>query len=83
MPNIVPGPEPSDDDETFLRLVHSQPGNFATAPMIAPHVSVGEKQARNRLDALHEDGLLNRRKVGNVNVYWLTDDGERLLFDSL
>jgi predicted transcriptional regulator len=72
----VPGPEPSDADEDLLLLVKSQPGSFATAPEIEPETDVGEKQTRNRLEQLHENGLLHRRRVGSTNVYWLTDEGE-------
>jgi len=78
----VPGPEPSDKDITLLRLVVSQEGGFATAPEIAPHTSVGEKQTRNRLEQLYDEGLLKRRKVGSTNVYWLSDEGETELASS-
>lgn len=78
----MPGPDPSDDDDELLLLVQSQEGNFATAPEIEPHTSVGEKQTRNRLEDLYNRGLLHRRKVGSTNVYWLTDDGERRLSSS-
>lgn len=77
----MPGPEPSDGKNKLLRLVVSREGGFATAPEIAPHTEVGEKQTRNRLETLYEDGFLNRRKVGSTNVYWLSDDGEELLAD--
>ncbi len=73
------GPDPADDTEKVLRLVKTQEGSFATAPEIEPAMSVGEKQTRNRLESLYESGLLNRRRVGSTNVYWLTDDGEREL----
>lgn len=78
----MPGPEPSDADKDLLALVKSQPGSFATAPEIEPYTDVGEKQTRNRLTQLCNDGLLHQRKVGSTNVYWLTDDGERLLAPS-
>jgi DNA-binding transcriptional regulator PaaX len=78
----MPGPEPTDDDTDLLSLVHSQPGGFATAPEIEPFTGVGEKQTRNRLEQLYDDGLLNRRRVGSTNVYWLADDGERALASS-
>ena len=78
----MPGPEPSDDKRKLLSLVKSQEGGFATAPEIEPQTEVGEKQTRNRLEKLYEDGLLNRRKVGSTNVYWLTDDGEELLAEA-
>lgn len=71
-----PGPDPSDNDIKLLLLVDRMPGDFATAADIEPNASVGYKQTRNRLDDLVERNLLNRRKVGNVNVYWLSDKGE-------
>lgn len=78
----MPGPEPSDDEETLLYLVNAQAGGFATAPEIQPHTEVGAKQTRNRLEALVDDGLLKRRKVGSTNVYWLSDEGEERLAES-
>ena len=79
----MPGPEPSDSKEKILALVKSQEGGFATAPEIEPRMSVDEKQTRNRLDSLTEEGFLKRRKVGSTNVYWLTDRGEEVLAESL
>lgn len=79
----VPGPEPSDDSIKLLSLVKRQEGGFATAPEIVGDTEVGEKQTRNRLNDLYNDGLLNRRKVGSTNVYWLTDDGEAELARSI
>jgi DNA-binding transcriptional regulator PaaX len=72
----MPGPEPSDDDLKLLRLVISQEGGFATAPEIVGSTDVGEKQTRNRLDDLADEGLLKKRRVGSTNVYWLSDAGE-------
>lgn len=78
----MPGPEPSDADKKLLALVKSQEGGFATAPEIEPQTEVGSKQTRNRLEQLHEQGYLNRRKVGSTNIYWLTDNGEKEVADS-
>jgi len=76
------GPDPSDKDLKLLRLVNAQPGGFATAPEVEPRTEVGGRQTRNRLDQLHERGLLNLRKVGSTKVYWLSDDGETELAES-
>lgn len=76
---MPPGPEPSDDNHKLLWLVKSQEGGFATAPEIEPQTEVGEKQTRNRLEDLREEGYLKMRKVGSTNVYWLTDEGEEEL----
>lgn len=78
----LPGPEPSDDDVRLLELINSREGSFGTATEIEPHTEVGEKQTRNRLTSLADEGLLNMRKVGRTNVYWLTDEGERKLSQS-
>jgi len=75
----VPGPDPADSDEKTLQLVQQQEGSFATAPEIAGDMSVGEKQTRNRLDALASEDYLNWRRVGSTKVYWLSDKGEREL----
>lgn len=78
----MPGPEPSDNTRKLLRLVRLQEGGFATAPEIEPETEVGEKQTRNRLNKLADEGYLKQRKVGNTNVYWLSDDGESFLANS-
>lgn len=78
----MPGPEPSDEDITFLRLMRLRREPFATARDIEPHVEVGYKQTRNRLDDLVDDGLLNVEKVGTVKVYWLSDAGKDRLAES-
>jgi len=58
-------------------------GRFASAPEVEPHTGVGEKQTRNRLDSLYDDGLLRRRKIGSANVYWLSDTGENRLSSAI
>jgi Mn-dependent DtxR family transcriptional regulator len=75
----VPGPEVSDSDDKILREVRLFPGPFVTAGDIEPKLSVGYKQTRNRLDQLVDGGFLNVRKVGTVNLYWLTDEGKRAI----
>jgi Mn-dependent DtxR family transcriptional regulator len=88
MPNLfdihtVPGPEPKDDDVKVLKLVAlHQPEPFVQAKWIESDMEVGEKRTRQRLDELAEEGYLRRRKVGSVNLYWLSDDGRELLASS-
>jgi predicted ArsR family transcriptional regulator len=78
----MPGPEASDKDVEILRRVALQPAPFVTVSDMVPDMSVGRRQTRNRLDQLVEDGLLNSRTVGTVNVYWLTDAGRQELADA-
>lgn len=75
----MPGPAPSDTDTDLLRYVRLTPRPFATADDVDKHTTVGYKQTRNRLDDLVDSGLLRCEKVGNVNLYWLSDAGEDAL----
>lgn len=78
----MPGPEPSDQDLHILRYVRLTPRPFATAKDVDKRTEVGYKQTRNRLDQLVEKGLLKVEQVGNVNCYWLSDEGEEALASS-
>lgn len=82
MVNIVPGPEPSDDDIELLRYVRMRPEPVSSASDIEPKTDVGYTQTRNRLDQLADEGLLHVKKVGTTNIYWLTDEGLRALAES-
>lgn len=66
----------------ILRYIRMRPEPFATATDIEPHTDVGYKQTRNRMDDLVEEDYLNVKKVGTVNVYWLTDKGLQSLSDA-
>jgi len=76
------GPQPADADEKILQYVRLAPRPFAKVDDVDKHTAVGYKQTRNRMDGLVEKGLLNVEKAGNVNLYWLSDDGEALLAES-
>jgi len=78
----MPGPEPADTALDLLRYVQMTPYPFAKVDDVNKHTSVGYKQTRNRLDELESDGYLNVRKVGNVNLYWLSDKGSSRLRDN-
>jgi predicted ArsR family transcriptional regulator len=76
---MTPGPTPSDSDGDVLRAVALVPKPFATASNVAPQLAVGRKQARNRLNDLAEQCLLNVETVGSTNVYWLSARGREAL----
>jgi len=78
----MPGPQPADTEVDLLRYVQMTPYPFAKVDDVDQHTSVGYKQTRNRLDELESKGLLNVRKVGNVNLYWLSDKGSARLRDN-
>jgi RIO-like serine/threonine protein kinase len=75
----MPGPAPSDSDETVLRAVALQPFPFVTVSDVAPELSIQRKQTHNRLKMLVEDGLLMKRTVGTTDVFWLTPAGRQAL----
>jgi len=81
--DLVPGPDASDSDLDVLRYIRLQPEPFATARDIEPQMNVGYKQTRNRLDRLAQEELLNRKKVGTTNVYWLSEKGKNRLADDI
>lgn len=81
--NKMPGPEPKDRDVELLKYIRMRPEPFATARDIEPKMEVGYKQTRNRMDDLVEGDLLNRKMVGTVKVYWLTDAGLQQLSDDI
>jgi predicted ArsR family transcriptional regulator len=76
---MTPGPTPSDTDQEVLRAVALIPKPFATAGDVAPQLTVGRKQARNRLNDLAEQCLLNVETVGSTKVYWLSARGREQL----
>jgi RIO-like serine/threonine protein kinase len=74
------GPSPNDPDGKVLRAVALWPQPVVMAGDVEPSLSVGEKQTLNRLKTLSKRGLLGRRTVGSSgNVFWLTDEGRRVL----
>ena len=78
----MPGPQPSDSDIELLGYVQLTPYPFAKVEDVDKHTTVGYKQTRNRLDDLADKGWLNVRKVGNVNLYWVSDAGLEVLRDN-
>lgn len=78
----MPGPDPADTEIDLLRYVQMTPYPFAKVEDVDEHTTVGYKQTRNRLDGLVDRGDLNVRKVGNVNLYWLSDNGSARLRDN-
>lgn len=57
------------DDETVLEAVEDA-GRIATARDVADALGCTREAAYQRLSALHEEGLVERRKVGGRAVVW-------------
>lgn len=79
----MPGPDAADSDIELLQYVRLSPRPFAKVDDVNKRTSVGYKQTRNRLDKLVDKGLLNVEQAGNVNLYWLSDEGEQRLGEEI
>jgi predicted transcriptional regulator len=77
-----PGPDPQVEPEDVLRelAVAYQPV-LGTAE-IAERVGVSRQAANKHLKRYMENGWVDNRKIGNVLVWWITDDGKKWLSES-
>jgi len=69
------------DDETVLDAVR-EAGHIATARDVAGVLDSTREAAYQRLAALHDRGVVERRKVGGrAVVWWVADEGEGATID--
>lgn len=81
----MPGPgRPKDiTDEEILQEVALSRGPVVTAPEISDRLGISSSAVNKRFDDLVDEGYLNERQVGaKAIVYWLTEDGRRLVAES-
>jgi len=78
----TPGPDRQATTEGILRAIRDIYGPAAGTSEIAEKVDVSRQAADKRLRELAEEGLVNTRKIGQVRVWWLSDEGERLISDT-
>lgn len=68
------------EDEEVIRAIALHPEPVVTASDIHEELNLTPDGARERLKSLAEDGLLGmKRPGGSALVFWLTDDGKKLL----
>jgi len=79
------GRTPKEDDVSVLLAVSSHPDPFVTASDLTGYLDYSNARGiRNRLNDLHDKGLLNRKDVGaRATVYWVSDSGRDFLIDSM
>ena len=63
------------DDEAVLEAVRDA-GRVATARDVAERLDCTREAAYQRLSALHDRGVADRRKVGGRAVVWWVSEGE-------
>ena len=72
-----PGPERKVSDGELLVAIRNQYGPAAGTSEVADRVGVQRQTADKYLRDLEDRGLVNTRKIGQVRVWWLSDEGER------
>ena len=82
--NVPPQPGPPRDvtDEDILRAVRAIYGPAVNASEIADELDVSRQLIDRRLRAMCDRGLVNTRMIGRVRVWWLDDEGERLISEA-
>lgn len=78
----TPGPNRQATTEGILHAIRDIYGPAAGTSEIAEKVGVSRQAVDKHLRELADEGLVNTRKIGQVRVWWLSDDGERMISDT-
>jgi|GEM_PF-3228880 len=63
-------------ESEILALLERLPGPVIATTDVAEHFDSTTEGARRKLNDLCDQGVLDRRKVGNTRVYWKIGSGE-------
>lgn len=74
-----PGPDPDADARAILTAIALAYSPVLGTSDIADRVGVARQTADRHLRDLSDDGLVNTRMIGQVRVWWLTDQGRRFV----
>lgn len=75
----TPGPDPSVTDEELLRAISDAYAPAQGTSYVADQVNIDRRVADNHLRRLWDEGLLESEMIGQVRVWWLTDDGRQYI----
>jgi predicted ArsR family transcriptional regulator len=67
------GPDPKIDQQDLENKIKQHHRPFVTANEVADSLDVARQTAHKHLQRLHEQGELNKRKVGGSAVIWWFD----------
>jgi len=73
--------ETSNEDILVEFYLHDDP--VLVAKEAAEALDMSRQGIHDRLKALEESGYLNSKKPGRDRIYWLTEDGRKLVRDTL
>lgn len=76
-----PGPNRQHSVEEYLRAVRNVYGPAAGTSEVADQLGVARQTADDNLRELHDQGYVNTKKVGRARVWWVSNEGERELYD--
>lgn len=78
------GRPPSVSTEEVIRAIALHPEPVVTARDVNEELGLEPDSARERLKSLVEEGYLGSKKAGSsALVFWLTDEGKRLLGEAV
>ncbi|WP_435101791.1 MarR family transcriptional regulator [Halarchaeum sp. P4] len=69
------GPDPRVTTSDLREIIKDHEEPFVTASDIADETGVARQTAHKYLQRLHEEGELERRKIGGSAVIWWLEDG--------
>jgi len=74
-----PGPDREATDKEILSAIQSAYSPAVGTSDVAERIGVERQTADKYLRELEESGYVNTRMIGQVRVWWLDDEGRRLL----
>ena len=70
---VTRGPDPKVSDYEILECFETVNKPFITPSDIAQRVDLSRTRIHQRMESLKEKEKINRSKVGNAVIYWLSD----------
>lgn len=77
-----PGPDREATDERILQAIRDAYAPAVGTSEIAEELNVERQTVDRHLRNLAEDGYVNTKKIGQVRVWWLADEGRKRLADA-
>jgi len=74
-----PGPDREATDERILSAIQSSFAPAVGTTEVAERIGVARQTADKHLRELSENGLVNTKTIGQVRIWWLSDEGRRVL----
>lgn len=73
------GRKPTVTDREILEVFREVSDPALSTTEVADELGFSQPGTLKRLRSLEEEHLLGRKKIGNSNAWWLTDEGQEIL----